>query len=115
VTTEPITTIVHFEVPPENVDRFFAFWRDHVKDAVSMQSGLIGGVFHRGLDPDGPFQFINVAHWSSAEQLEAGLAATNQILPEMAQVFQDLGVKISQNNYAEVVRYGTAGGATSTR
>jgi heme-degrading monooxygenase HmoA len=100
----PITTIVHFEVPAENVDQFFAFWQDHIKDNVSGQEGLIDGVFHRGIDPDGPFQFINVAHWESAEQLTAGLQAAAMDLP-IGKVFQDLGVKVSQNNYIEAVRY----------
>jgi hypothetical protein len=100
----PITTIVHFEIPAENVDQFFAFWQDYIKDNVSKQPGLIDGVFHRGIDPDGPFQFINVAHWESAEQLAAGLQAASEDLP-IARVFQDLGVKVSQNNYVEAVRY----------
>lgn len=100
----PITTIVHFEVPAENVDRFFAFWQDHIKDNVSKQPGLIDGILHRGIDPDGPFQFINVAHWDSAEQLASGLRATGKELA-VGKVFQDLGVKVSQNNYVEAVRY----------
>jgi heme-degrading monooxygenase HmoA len=105
----PITTIVHFEVPAGNVDRFFAFWQDSVKNKVNKQPGLIDGIFHRGTDADGPFQFINVARWDSAEQLEAGLRATGEELHqegvEMGKVFQDLGVKVSQNNYVEAVRY----------
>ncbi len=99
-----ITTIVHFEVPAENVDQFFAFWQDHIEDNVSKQPGLIDGIFHRGIDPDGPFQFINVAHWDSSEQLASGLQATSRELP-VGRVFEDLGVKVSQNNYVEAVRY----------
>jgi len=105
----PITTIVHFQVPAENADQFFAFWQDSVKDKVNKQPGLIDGIFHRGIDPDGPYQFINVARWDSAEQLAAGLRAAGQELHrqgvEINQVFQDLGVKIAQNNYVEAVRY----------
>jgi len=100
----PVTTIVHFEVPAENVDRFLAFWQDHIKDSVSRQPGLIDGIFHRGVDPGGPFQFINVARWNSAAQLAAGLQVTSGEL-SIDKVFRELGVKISQNNYAEVVRY----------
>jgi hypothetical protein len=99
-----ITTIVHFTVPPENVDRFFAFWQDHIKASVSKQPGLIEGIFHRCIDPDGSFQFVNVARWASAEQLAAGLRATGEELP-VGKVFHDLGVKVSQNNYFEAVRY----------
>ena len=108
----PITTIVHFEVPAGSVDRFFAFWQDSVKDKVNKQPGLVDGVFYRGIDAGGPFQFINVARWDSAGQLQAGLrAAGEELLREgldMGQVFQDLGVKVSQNNYAEAVRYTAA-------
>jgi heme-degrading monooxygenase HmoA len=105
----PITTIVHFQVPAENVEQFFAFWQDSVKDKVDKQPGIIDGVFYRGIDSDGPFQFINVARWDSAEQLAAGLRATGEELHregvEMAKVFQDLGVKVSQDNYVEEVKY----------
>jgi heme-degrading monooxygenase HmoA len=101
----PITTIVHFAVPVENVDQFFDFWQEKIRDNVSKQPGLIGGIFHRGIDPDGPYQFINVAHWDSAEQLAAGLQAASEDLP-IAEVFLNLGVKVSQNNYVEAVRYG---------
>jgi antibiotic biosynthesis monooxygenase (ABM) superfamily enzyme len=99
-----ITTVVHFEVPAENVDRFFAYWQDFIKDNVRKQPGLIDGVFHRSIDAGGPFQFINVARWESAEQLAAGLHATGEDLP-IARVFQELGVRVSQNNYVEAVRY----------
>lgn len=103
----PITTIVHFEVPTENVDRFFAFWQDHVKQDMSGRPGLIDGILHRGADPDGPFQFINVARWDSAEHLAAGLRATGEALG-IGTVFRELGVTVSQNNYVEAVRYGAA-------
>jgi heme-degrading monooxygenase HmoA len=100
----PITTIVHFGVPPENIDQFFDFWQKYIKGNVSKQPGLLDGTFYRGIDPDGPYQFINVAHWDSSEQLEAGLLATGEELP-IARVFRELGVKVSQNNYVEAVRY----------
>lgn len=99
-----ITTIVCFEVPAENVDEFFAFWQDQIKDSVSKQPGLVDGIFHRCTDPDGPFQFVNVAHWDSAEELDAGLQATAEELP-VAKVFRELRVKVSQNNYVQAVRY----------
>ena len=105
----PITTIVHFEVPAENVDRFFAFWQDRIQGVMSRQPGLIDGIFYRGTDRDGLFQFINVARWESAEQLESALTATAESLHqdgiEMAGVFTELGVRVSQDNYVEAVRY----------
>lgn len=105
----PITTIVHFQVPAGNVDRFFAFWQDHIKDKMRQQPGLIDGILHRGTDPDGPFQFVNVARWENAGLLTAALQATDETLRregvEIARVFADLGVTISQHNYVEAIRY----------
>lgn len=109
----PITTIVHFEVPPENVERFFAYWQDHIQASVRKQPGLIGGTFHRSTDPDGPFQFINVAHWDSAEHLASGLRATGEDLP-VDRVFKELGVQVSQDNYTEAVRYTADPGPSET-
>ena len=104
----PITTIVHFEVPADNADRFLAFWQDSIRNKVSTQPGLIDGIFYRGIDPDGPFQFINVARWNSAEELQAALQAADEELhqegAEIGKVFDELGVKLSQNNYIEAVR-----------
>lgn len=104
----PITTIVHFEVPTDNIDRFLSFWQKTREEMVK-QPGIIGGVFHRSIDPDGPFQFINVARWQSAEELESGLQATGEALQrdgiEVAETLKDLGVKVTQNNYTEEVRY----------
>jgi heme-degrading monooxygenase HmoA len=76
-----ITTIVHFEVPAENVERFYACWQDHIKASVSKQPGLIDGILHRSVDADGPYQFVNVAHWESAAQLASGLKATAAEIP----------------------------------
>lgn len=109
----PITTIVHFEMPAANAEQFLTFWQTSIKHRVNRQPGLIGGTFHRGIDADGPFQFINVARWKSAAHLQAALpAAAHELQQEegvdMRQVYQDLGVTVSQNNYVEEVHYGPA-------
>src|ERR1700750_1547086 len=105
----PITTIVHFSVPAGNADRFLAFWQDSIKDQMRQQPGLIDGVLHHRTDPDRPFQFVNVARGKSAESLTAALRATDEALRregvEIARVFAELGVTISQHNYVEAVRY----------
>jgi hypothetical protein len=38
-----MTTIVHFEVPAENVERFYAYWQDHIKASVLNSQGLLTG------------------------------------------------------------------------
>ena len=106
----PITTIVHFEVPDDNVDEFLSLWQEKIRGEMVKQPGIIGGVLHRGIDQDAPFQFINVARWQSAEALESGLQATGEALQqkysiELSGTFTDLGVKVTQNNYIEEVDY----------
>ncbi|MCS7483158.1 antibiotic biosynthesis monooxygenase [Umezawaea endophytica] len=104
-----ITTIVHFSMPAQNVERFFAFWQETIRPVVERQPGLLDGVFHRYVDADGPFQFINVARWESAELLAEALRSTAEEIRgngvEMLDVFSELGVTVSQNNYLEAVRY----------
>ncbi|MBB4688205.1 antibiotic biosynthesis monooxygenase family protein [Amycolatopsis jiangsuensis] len=109
----PVTTIVHFSMPVQNADRFLAFWQDDIRPAVERQPGLISGTFHRYLDTDSPFQFVNVAHWENAELLAAALHTSVQEMHDngidMFEVMRELGVAVSQNNYTEAVRYqGTA-------
>ena len=108
----PITTIVHFQVPAENVERFLDFWKASFLHVMTVQPGLIGGTIHRGIDEDGPHQFINVARWESARALEDGLRATGRALHhegvEVAQVFRELGVTVSQDDYTEEVHYSPA-------
>jgi hypothetical protein len=105
----PITTIVHFTVPADNAERFLAFWRDTVRDEMRRRPGLIDGVLHRGIDADGPYQFINVARWQSAEALAAGLWETARVLLgqgiDLGAELGEMGVTISQNNYVEEIRY----------
>ena len=104
----PITTIVHFSVPTANIDEFLSSWREY-QEEMNKQPGLIGGVFHRCIDPDGPFQLINVARWESAEALESALQAAGEAMGQKgvdtAAILENLGVRISQNNYVEELRY----------
>lgn len=105
----PITTIVHFEVPDENIDRFLSFWQK-TREQMVRQPGIIGGVLHRGTDENAPFQFINVARWQSAEALESGLKATAEALEReqgisIRETFEELGVKATQNNYVVEADY----------
>lgn len=100
----PITTIVHFEVPIEGIDQFLSAWRES-GDLMHKQPGLIGGVFHRCTDLNGPFQFINVARWESAEALEAARKAVEEEQKQRGNALERLGVKVSQSNYTEEFRY----------
>ncbi len=108
----PITTIVHFQIPAENIDQFLSYWRQN-QESMEKQPGLIGGTFYRGIDPEGPYQFVNVARWESAEALEASLAAAGEDMAregvDRNQSFKDLGVKVIQSNFTEELQYGPVG------
>lgn len=104
----PITTIVHFQVPDENIGRFILVWQK-AREKMVEQPGIVSGVFHRGIDPDAPFQFINVARWESADALASGLRATAEELERdgvsLPETFQELDVKVTQNNYVVEADY----------
>ncbi len=74
------------------------------------QPGAIDNIFHRTLDEDPPFQFINVAHWESPEALANALATSTQAQADggsgVAQDFERLHVRMSQNNYIPVATHG---------
>lgn len=73
------------------------------------QPGALGGIFHRCINEDSPFQFVNVAHWESPEALANALRGSvegqKQQGVDIIEVFQSLGVQVSQNNYMEEVKY----------
>jgi quinol monooxygenase YgiN len=103
-----ITTIVHFSLLKENMDEFLAQWKK-IKDVMLGQPGILDGTFHRSIDDNSPFQFVNVAHWESPEALANALRATAEECKgqgtDLAEVMQRLGVRVSQNNYVEEVTY----------
>ena len=112
-----ITTIVRFEMPEENTERFFSLWQK-IRDEVVRQPGIIGGFLHRGVDEDAPFRFINVARWESAEALESGLGTVAETLQReqgiaVREAYEEPGVKMTQNNYTEEGRYFDADGTSS--
>lgn len=69
---EPVTLINAFEVPAEEGDRFLALW-ENVRDYLETQPGYIDTALHQSLTPSADFQFVNVAHWASAEAFQAAI------------------------------------------
>jgi heme-degrading monooxygenase HmoA len=73
------------------------------------QPGVIDGFFYRCIDDDSPFQFVNVAHWESSEALANPLQASAQEQQkrgvDIVEFMNSLGIKISQNNYVEEMKY----------
>jgi heme-degrading monooxygenase HmoA len=103
-----ITTIVHFSLPKENVDKWLAKWHE-IEAVMIKQPGAIDGIFYRCIDEDSPFQFVNVARWESPESLANALQASAQEQQQrgidIGKVIKDLGIKVLQNNYVEEMRY----------
>lgn len=68
--TEPIVLINVFEVPAAEAEDFIAAW-EMTRDYLVTQPGYIDTALHQSLVPDAEFQFVNVAHWRSAEDFAA--------------------------------------------
>jgi quinol monooxygenase YgiN len=102
-----ITTIVHFSVPKENMKELLATWKK-IRDIMLKQPGALDGIFHRTIDDDSPFQFVNVARWESAEALASALKKGEEEGGELWGLNQELrrlGARISQSNYVQEVTY----------
>ena len=104
---EPITTIVHFSLPKENMDALLVIWKK-IRDIMLKQPGAMDGVIHRAIDDESAFQFVNVARWESAEALANALkrgAEEGSDLWALNQELRRLGATVSQNNYVQAVKY----------
>lgn len=95
-------------MPKENVDEFFATWTK-IKEFMLKQPGALHGAMHRSIDDDSPFQLVNVAQWESPEALANALRASAEDFKsrgtDIAALMHRLGIRVSQNNYVEEVRY----------
>lgn len=67
---EPVVLINAFEVPSEEAERFIAAW-EKTRDYLALQPGYVDTALHQDLTPVADFQFVNIAHWRSAEDFQA--------------------------------------------
>lgn len=67
---EPVVLINAFEVPAADAVAFIAAWCG-ARDYLRSQPGYIDTVLHQSMTPDAEFQFVNVAHWQTAEDFIA--------------------------------------------
>ena len=103
----PITTIVHFSLPKENMNELLVVWKK-IRDIMLNQPGALDGIFHRAIDDDSAFQFVNVARWESAEALANALRRGEEEgsdLWALNQELRRLDARVSQNNYLQEVTY----------
>ena len=69
---QPLVLINVFEVPAEEAEQFIAAW-EKMRDYLKSQPGYMDTALHQAVASDADFQFVNVAHWRTAEEF---LAAT---------------------------------------
>ncbi len=67
---ETLTLVNAFEVPPDQAPQFIAAW-ETTRDYLSSRPGYIDTTLHQASNPDTGFQFVNIAHWNSADDFAA--------------------------------------------
>ena len=70
--TEAVVLINSFEVPAADAEQFIAAW-EKTRDYLETQAGYLDTSLHQALASDAEFQFVNVAHWASAEDFTAAI------------------------------------------
>jgi hypothetical protein len=89
------------------MDELLAIWKK-IRDIMLKQPGALDGVFHRTIDDDSAFQFVNVARWESADALASALKRGSEEgsdLWALNQGLRRLGARVSQNNYVQAFKY----------
>jgi heme-degrading monooxygenase HmoA len=69
---EPLTLINAFEVPGEQAEQFIAAW-EKTRDYLATQPGYVDTALHQAIMPGADFQFVNIAHWQTAEDFRAAI------------------------------------------
>src|SRR4051812_39664570 len=72
-TTQTVTLINAFEVPPEADERFIAGW-ERARDFLATKDGFGTTALHRALTPDAKLRFVNVARVDSPESWQEAIA-----------------------------------------
>jgi heme-degrading monooxygenase HmoA len=67
---EPVTLINAFEVPAAEAEDFIAAW-EKTRDYLETQPGYGDTALHQAVTPGADFEFVNIAHWRSAEDFAA--------------------------------------------
>ena len=70
--TDAVTLINSFEVPAADAETFIAAW-EKTRDYLETQPGYIDTALHQAFASDAEFQFVNIAHWASAEDFRAAI------------------------------------------
>src|SRR5947209_11173594 len=80
--SSPVVLINVFEVPAERESEFVQWWKA-CSEALKKEAGFIDAKLHRSLKPGSRFQFINVAHWETAESLDLARTRNKDVLQSL--------------------------------
>jgi len=72
-TSQPVTLINAFEVPPDADEPFIAGW-ERAREFLASKRGFSATALHRALRPDIDFRFVNVAHVDSPQAWREAIA-----------------------------------------
>ena len=72
--SEPVVLINVFEVPVADAEQFVAAW-EKTRDYLQRYPAHLDTALHQALGPDADFQFVNVAHWRSAEEFTEAVSS----------------------------------------
>ncbi len=65
--TDPVVLINIFEVPDSDAEEFITAW-ERTRDYLMTLDGHLDTALHQATSPGADFQFVNIAHWRSAEE-----------------------------------------------
>ena len=80
---DPVVLINVFEVSSGREKDFLEWWQ-HCSEALQQEPGFIDAKLHRNLKASARFQFINIAHWETAEALERARIKNKDVLQAIA-------------------------------
>lgn len=70
----PVVLINVFEVPAREADEFIRAW-EKTRDYLKQYPGHLDTALHQAITDSAEFQFVNIAHWRSAEEFNEAIAS----------------------------------------
>ena len=70
----PVVLINVFEVPAPEADEFIGAW-EKTRDDLEQYPGHLDTALHQAIADSAEFQFVNIAHWRSAEEFNEAIAS----------------------------------------
>lgn len=80
---DPVLLINVFEVPAGTEPHFVEWW-EKSSTCLAKEPGFVDAKLHRSVQPGTPFQFINIAHWETAEALDRARTKHGAVLQALS-------------------------------